>query len=87
MDIFDDILNVSPRDKFFQMLRHANAGAVEKVMQNLIKEQIILRDFLENKGLTGAEFEEFKLQHGIELEERMNDYFIGLTAEILGNEG
>lgn len=85
MDIFDEILNVSPKDKFFQMLRHANAGAVEKVLEKFIKEHIALRDFLEIKGVSEAEFESFKLEYGVE--ERLNDYFIGLTAEILGNEG
>lgn len=87
MDIFDEMLNVSPKDKFFQMLRHANAGAVEKVLEKFIKEHIALRDFLEIKGISEAEFESFKLEYGVEFEERLNDYFIGLTAEILRNEG
>lgn len=87
MDIFDEILGASPKEKFFEMLKHANASAVEQVIQKLIKEHIALREFIENKGISEAEFELFKGENDALFEERLNDYFIGLTAEILGNEG
>lgn len=86
MDIFDEILGASPKEKFFQMLKHANAGAVERVMSEFIKEHIALREFIENKGAE-VEFERFKGENDALFEERLNDIFIGLTAEILGNEG
>ncbi len=87
MDIFDEILSASPKEKFFQMLQHANAGSVELVIGKFIKEHIALREFVESKGLSEAEFEDFKGENSVLFEERLNDYFIGLTAEILGNEG
>ena len=87
MDIFDEILGVSPKEKFFQMLRHANVGAVERVMSEFIKEYIALREFMESKALSEAEFENFKGENDALFEDRLNDIFIGLTAEILGNEG
>ena len=86
MDIFDEILGASPKEKFFQMLKHANAGAVERVMSEFIKEHIALREFIENKGAE-VEFERFKGENDALFEEMHNDIFIGLTAEILGNEG
>lgn len=87
MDIFDEILGASPKDKFFEMLKHANAGAVEQVVEKFIKEHIALREFIEHKGINEAEFELFKGENHALFEDRLNDYFIGLTAEILGNEG
>ena len=86
MDIFDEILGVSPKEKFFQMLRHANASAVERVVGEFVKEYIALREFIESKGAE-AEFEDFKGENAALFEDRLNDIFIGLTAEILGNEG
>lgn len=87
MDIFDEILGASPKKKFFEMLKHANVGAVEQTIQKFIKEHIALREFIENKGFSEKEFEHFKGENDALFEERLNDYYIGLTAEILGNEG
>ena len=87
MDIFDEILGVSPKEKFFQMLRHANASAVERVVGEFVKEYIALHEFMESKALSEAEFENFKGENTTLFEDRLNDIFIGLTAEILSNEG
>lgn len=87
MDIFDEMLNISPKDKFFQILKHANTGAIEQVMSDFIKEHIALYEFIENKGLSEKELQHFKMENDFLFEERMNDYFIGLSAEILGHEG
>ncbi|TQR60556.1 DUF2018 family protein [Campylobacter troglodytis] len=85
MDLLDEMLNHSPKEKFLQMLKHANSGAVERVMENFIKEHIALNELLESKGVDEEEIELYKMEKDYLLEERMNDYFIELTAKILGH--
>ena len=87
MDLLDEMLNHSPKDKFIQMLQHANCGAVERVMESFIKEHIALSELLESKGVSEEELELYMVENDSLIEERLNDYFIGLTAKILGHEG
>lgn len=86
MDFLDEMFNESPKEKFLKMLKHANLGAVELVMERLLKEHVAMSEFLERKN-SEEEFELFRVENEALIENRLNDYFIGLTAEILGMEG
>lgn len=86
MDFLDELMNESPREKFLQMLKHANAGAVELTIERLLKEHIAMSEFFEARGISEGEFELFRVENEALIESRLNDYFIGLTAEILSAE-
>lgn len=149
MDFWDEILGILPREKFFQMLKHANANAVEMALERLLKEHIVMKELLKNsqkiskisaensrifdenlqknsqilskdskdnsqktsknsrhkndknnaknkndleKNLTpnlsiDEQISLFCVENEALIKERLNDYFIGLTAEILSAEG
>lgn len=87
MDFLDEIFTQSPREKFLQMLKHSNTGAVELTMERLLKEHIAMSEFFEARGISEDEFALFRAENEALIESRLNDYFIGLTAEILGMEG
>ena len=56
-------------------------------MESFIKEHIALSELLENKGVSEEELELYMIENDSLIEGRLNDYFIGLTAKILGHEG
>ena len=98
MDILDELLDTNPREKFLQVLQNGAVGAVESALEKLLREHIALRELMLLKSVLGQEYlsEYGDLDEQISLfcvenedliQERLNDYFIGLTAEILGAEG
>ena len=98
MDILDELLDTNPREKFLQVLQNGAVGAVEGAIEKLLREHIALRELMLLKSVFGQEYliEYGDLDEQISLfcvenegliEERLNDYFIGLTAEILGAGG
>ena len=88
MDILDELLlSDSPRKKFYEMLRHAGLGAVEKAMDGFISEYIAMSELLQRAGLGENETKLFEAENGFFIEKSKNDIYIGLTAQILGQEG
>ena len=98
MDILDELLDTNPREKFLQVLQNGAAGAVEAALEKLLREHIALRELMLLKSVLGQEYLSeygdldeqislFCVENESLIEERLNDYFIGLTAEILGAEG
>ena len=98
MDILDELLDTNPREKFLQVLQNGAVGAVEAALEKLLREHIALRELMLLKSVLGQEYLSeygdldeqislFCVENESLIEERLNDYFIGLTAEILGAEG
>lgn len=87
MDIFDEMLSQTPEEKFFQILKHGSSGAVEKTMKKFISEHIAMIELLEQKGVSEEELELYKLEKDFVIQDRLNDYYIDLSAQILGHEG
>lgn len=87
MDIFDEMFSKSPEEKFFETLRHAPLGAVEKCLRAFISEHIAMFELLEQKGVSEDELELYKMENDFLIQERLNDHYIELGAKILGQEG
>lgn len=87
MDIFDEILNKSPRDKFYEILKNSNLSSIENVFDDFFAEYIALMDLLEKNNLTYEDVKNYRFSNINKIEERKNDIFIELGAKILGQEG
>ncbi|WP_297195376.1 DUF2018 family protein [uncultured Campylobacter sp.] len=86
MDFFDEMLNKSPREKFIEIVQNAPSGAIEKAFDDFLSEHIAMFELLEKNGLSEDDLLNFKLEHSAKIDELKDDYFIGLTAKILGQE-
>lgn len=87
MDIFDEMLAQSPKDRFIEIVKHANANAMGKAFDRFIAKVIALHELLEAKGLSEEDIENFILHNDALIQEQKNDVYIGLMADILGQEG
>ncbi len=87
MDIFDEMLNKTPKEKFIEIIQNGNLGALEKVFANFFAEYIAMIELLEKQGLTERDVKNFILENGVFIEQRQNDIYIELGAKILGHEG
>lgn len=87
MDIFDEILNKTPKEKFIEIIKNGNLGALEKTFDNFFAEYIAMIELLEQQKINDKDVKKFILENDELIKERQNDIFIGLGAEILGYEG
>ncbi|MCX2682906.1 DUF2018 family protein [Campylobacter sp. MIT 21-1685] len=87
MDIFDEILGKTPKEKFIEIIQNGNLGALERTFENFFAEYIAMVELLEKQGLNENDVKNFILENGTFIEERQNDIFIELGAKILGHEG
>ncbi|MBX2079348.1 DUF2018 family protein [Campylobacter peloridis] len=87
MDIFDEMFAKSPKEKFIETIKHANLGALENVMEKLLADHIAMIELLEKNNLNENDVEQFQIENSLLIDERKNDFYIGLSAEILGHEG
>ncbi|TQR31838.1 DUF2018 domain-containing protein [Campylobacter sp. MIT 99-7217] len=87
MDILDEMLSQSPKEKFIQILQNGNAFAVEKAFDDFIAEHLALLEFFEHKGIDEEEFQNFKMHNHALIQGRKDDVFIDLVAKILTQEG
>lgn len=87
MDIFDEMLNKSPKEKFIEIIQNGNLGALERTFENFFAEYIAMVELLEKQGLKERDVANFILENGSFIEQRQNDIFIELGAKILGYEG
>ncbi|MBK1993523.1 DUF2018 family protein, partial [Campylobacter novaezeelandiae] len=42
MDIFDEMLNKTPKEKFIEIIKNGNLGALEKTFDNFFAEYIAM---------------------------------------------
>ncbi|EDO7766072.1 DUF2018 family protein [Campylobacter coli] len=87
MDIFDEMFNKTPKEKFIEIIQNGNLGALEKVFENFFADHIAMIEFLEKQGFNEMDMKSFILENGDFIQERQNDLFIELGAKILGHEG
>lgn len=87
MDIFDEMLSKSPREKFIEIIQNGNLGALENVFEAFFAEHIAMVELLEKQGLNEGNVRNFILENPEFMEQRKNDIFIELGAKILGHEG
>ncbi|MBX1886121.1 DUF2018 family protein [Campylobacter peloridis] len=87
MDIFDEMFAKSPKEKFIETIKHANLGALENVMEKLLADHIAMIELLEKNNLNENDVAQFQIENSLLIDERKNDFYIGLSAEILGHEG
>lgn len=87
MDLFDAMLNKSPKEKFLEIIQNGNLGALEKTFENFFAEYIAMIELLEKMGLNENDLKNFILENNELIEQRQNDIFIELGAKILGHEG
>ncbi len=87
MDIFDEIFNKTPKEKFIEIIQNGNLGALEKVFENFFADHIAMIELLEKQGFNEMDMKSFILENGDFIQERQNDLFIELGAKILGHEG
>ncbi|MBK1964204.1 DUF2018 family protein [Campylobacter novaezeelandiae] len=87
MDIFDEMLNKTPKEKFIEIIKNGNLGALEKTFDNFFAEYIAMIELLEQQKINDKDVKKFILENDELIKERQNDIFIGLGAEILGYEG
>ncbi len=87
MDIFDEMFSKEPKEHFTSILKTANAGAVEKAMDAFISEHIAMFELLEKMGVDEQRIKEFQSLNDDLIAQRKNDIYIGLGAQILGQEG
>ncbi|OCX42823.1 hypothetical protein A7X81_05745 [Campylobacter ornithocola] len=87
MDIFDEMFAKSPKEKFIETIKYANLGALENVMEKLLADHIAMIELLEKNNLNETDVTQFQMENSLLIDERKNDFYIGLSAEILGHEG
>ncbi|EAL8135856.1 DUF2018 family protein [Campylobacter coli] len=87
MDIFDEMFNKTPKEKFIEIIQNGNLGALEKVFENFFADHIAMIELLEKQGFNEMDMKSFILKNGDFIQERQNDLFIELGAKILGHEG
>ncbi|EHD9699970.1 DUF2018 family protein [Campylobacter coli] len=86
MDIFDEMFNKTPKEKFIEIIQNGNLGALEKVFENFFADHIAMIELLEKQGFNEMDMKSFILENGDFIQERQNDLFIELGAKILGHE-
>lgn len=84
---FLDIFESTPKDKFLECLKHANAGALEKRFDDLIKEQYAMMMMLEQSGKTEKDIRNFIIENDDEIKSRFDDFYIDFMAKVYGVEG
>ncbi|EAJ0842624.1 DUF2018 family protein [Campylobacter coli] len=87
MDIFNEMFNKTPKEKFIEIIQNGNLGALEKVFENFFADHIAMIELLEKQGFNEMDMKSFILENGDFIQERQNDLFIELGAKILGHEG
>ncbi|EAI5931394.1 DUF2018 family protein [Campylobacter coli] len=87
MDIFDEMFNKTPKEKFIEIIQNGNLGTLEKVFENFFADHIAMIELLEKQGFNEMDVKSFILENGDFIQERQNDLFIELGAKILGHEG
>ncbi|CAM4051490.1 DUF2018 family protein [Campylobacter armoricus] len=87
MDIFDEMFAKNPKEKFLETIKYANLGALENVMEKLLADHIAMIELLEKNKISEADVAQFKMENSLLIDERKNDFYIGLSAEILSHEG
>ncbi|MEH2923077.1 DUF2018 family protein [Campylobacter coli] len=87
MDIFDEMFNKTPKEKFIEIIQNGNLGVLEKVFENFFADHIAMIELLEKQGFNEMDVKSFILENGDFIQERQNDLFIELGAKILGHEG
>lgn len=87
MDILDEILNQTPKEKFIDILKNANSSSIENAFDDFIVKYIAMSEILEQNGIGEDEINTFQIQNYNNIQKQKNDIFIGLVADILGQEG
>lgn len=82
MDIFDEMFNKTPKEKFIEIIQNGNLGALEKVFENFFADHIAMIELLEKQGFNEMDVKSFILENGDFIQERQNDLFIELGAKI-----
>ncbi|MBT0605445.1 DUF2018 family protein, partial [Campylobacter lari] len=68
-------------------IKHANLGALENVLEKLLADHIAMIELLEKNNLNENDVANFQMENSLLIDERKNDFYIGLSAQILGHEG
>lgn len=73
MDIFDEMFNKTPKEKFIEIIQNGNLGALEKVFENFFADHIAMIELLEKQGFNEMDMKSFILENGDFIQERQND--------------
>ncbi len=87
MDMFDEMFNKTPKEKFIEIIQNGHLGALEKVFENFFADHIAMIELLEKQGFNDMDVKSFILENGDFIHERQNVLFIELGAKILVHEG
>lgn len=79
MDIFD----TSPRQKFYDIVFGANRNIVENSLDSLFQRLVALESLAERTGVSQRDIAGFIASSGAEIEDGLNDIYIGMSGEIL----
>ena len=83
--MFDDLFETTPKDKFDDIVFHANKNVVSKKLELLIEEKAIIELLLEENIVEDLDklISNYRFNNLDKIEARMNDLFIEITANIL----
>lgn len=83
--MFDELFDTTPKDKFEDIIFHANRNVVSKKLDLLIEEKAIIELLLEEKIVDDLDklINQYKFNNLDKVEARMNDLYIETTANIL----
>ena len=82
----DDVCLGSPRQKFFDIIFHANRNLVEVKIDEILTKFIIMEEMLEKQGISMEQIEQDMYRRNIEdssLEDEKQSMYIQLTGEIV----
>ena len=73
MDIFDEMLNKSPKEKFIEIIQNANPSVLERIFENFFAEYIAMVELLEKEGFSEKNVKNFILENPEFIEQRQDD--------------
>lgn len=85
-DFFDEMLSVSPMDKWIEIILNASPTLVATELESIIEKLVIYEAIIESK-LTDFQtcFESYKLSHKEEIDNAKSSFVIESMGKILGS--
>lgn len=79
MDIFES----SPREKFYDIIFAANRDIVANELDKLFARTVVLEELCARLGLSQADVDGFMADNVAEVEQGLDDIYIGMSGDIL----
>ncbi|QKF61382.1 DUF2018 family protein [Campylobacter curvus] len=79
----DGIFEGSARDKFYDILFHANRAVVSNELDKIFEIFVAMREICDENGFDEAYLQNFMAREADKIYNGLNDVYIGLSGEIL----